>query len=297
MWSGASVSTSSPVAARSSSTTPAANPSGALSPVPTAVPPIGSWASRGSTSRSRAAPYSAWVAHPPASWPSVIGTASMRCVRPALTTCGPVVGAAAQRRGEVLQRGDHVRDQGLGRGDVDRGGEHVVAALRGVDVVVRVHLDPEARVARVAITSLAFMFELCPTRSGTRRSGTGRRARPAATSSAAAAIAAARSSSSTPMRAFTRAAAPLTSPRARIWARSRPRPEIGKFSTARCVCARHNASAGTRTSPMVSCSIRNPGSLSSRCRSAWHQSARRAPALQPLPHGVRSTVDGTAPTG
>ena len=33
-------------------------------------------------------------------------------------------------------------------------------------------------------------------------------------------------------------------------------PEIGKFSTARCVCARHLASAGTRTSPIESCSMR-----------------------------------------
>ena len=33
-------------------------------------------------------------------------------------------------------------------------------------------------------------------------------------------------------------------------------PETGKFSTARCVCAPQRAAAGTRTSPMVSCSIR-----------------------------------------
>ena len=121
---------------------------------------------------------------------------------------------------------------------------------------------PEARVARVAITSLAFMFELVPDPVWNTSIGNWASCAPAATSSAAAAIAAARSSPSTPIRAFTRAAAPLTSPRARICARSMPRPEIGKFSTARCVWARHNASAGTRTSPMVSCSIRNPSSVS-----------------------------------
>ena len=37
----------------------------------------------------------------------------------------------------------------------------------------------------------------------------------------------------------------------------RPWPDTGKFSTARCVCAPHRAEAGTRTSPIVSCSIRN----------------------------------------
>ena len=34
------------------------------------------------------------------------------------------------------------------------------------------------------------------------------------------------------------------------------RPEIGKFATARAVCAPHSASAGTSTSPMESCSVR-----------------------------------------
>ena len=33
-------------------------------------------------------------------------------------------------------------------------------------------------------------------------------------------------------------------------------PEIGKLSTARCVCAPQNASTGTRTSPIESCSTR-----------------------------------------
>ena len=33
-------------------------------------------------------------------------------------------------------------------------------------------------------------------------------------------------------------------------------PDSGKFSTARCVCARHSAAAGTRTSPIESCSTR-----------------------------------------
>ena len=37
-------------------------------------------------------------------------------------------------------------------------------------------------------------------------------------------------------------------------------PDTGKFSTARCVCAPHRAAAGTRTSPIVSCSTRNSSS-------------------------------------
>ena len=41
-----------------------------------------------------------------------------------------------------------------------------------------------------------------------------------------------------------------------ISSRSMGVPEIGKFSTARWVWARHFAQAGTRTSPMESCSMR-----------------------------------------
>ena len=193
MWSGASVSTSSPVAARSSSTTPAANPSGALSPVPTAVPPIGSWARRGSTSRSRAAPYSAWVAHPPASWPSVIGTASMRWVRPALTTCAQSsarrrsVAARCSSAGITSVTSDSVAATWIVVGNTSLLLCEALTWSFGCTSI------PEARVARVAITSLAFMLELVPDPVWNTSIGNWASCAPAATSSAAAAIAAARS--------------------------------------------------------------------------------------------------------
>ena len=38
-------------------------------------------------------------------------------------------------------------------------------------------------------------------------------------------------------------------------------PDTGKFSTARWLCAPHRAEAGTLTSPIVSCSMRKPSSL------------------------------------
>ena len=76
------------------------------------------------------------------------------------------------------------------------------------------------------------------------------------TASAAATIASAIAPSSTPSSLFARAAAFLTWASAWMWAGSRPWPEIGKFSTARWVWARYRAEAGTRTSPMVSCSMR-----------------------------------------
>src|SRR5436190_3781278 len=80
---------------------------------------------------------------------------------------------------------------------------------------------------------------------------------PAATSAAASWMAWAMSLSMILRRALTMAAAPLIAASAPMRARSMCSPEIGKFSTARCVCAAHLASAGTLTSPIESCSMRH----------------------------------------
>ncbi len=116
--------------------------------------------------------------------------------------------------------------------------------------------------AMEAMTSLAFMFELVPDPVWKTSMGNWSSCRPSAISAAAAMMASAFSADSRPRSLFTWAQAPLSRPIARICVRSRPRNEIGKFSTARWVCARHRALAGTRTSPMVSCSMRYSTSLS-----------------------------------
>ena len=64
----------------------AAKPGGVLMPVPTAVPPSGSSPTRGREARRRSTPYRTAAAYPPNSWPRVTGVASMRWVRPLLTT-------------------------------------------------------------------------------------------------------------------------------------------------------------------------------------------------------------------
>jgi hypothetical protein len=58
----AGVRASTPVALTSSATTFGPNPSGALSPVPTAVPPMGSSPSRGRQATTRSIPASIWRA-------------------------------------------------------------------------------------------------------------------------------------------------------------------------------------------------------------------------------------------
>ena len=113
-----------------------------------------------------------------------------------------------------------------------------------------------------AITSLAFMLELVPEPVWNTSIGNWSSCWPSAISLAAAMMASAFSAGSRPRSLLTWAHAAFSRAMARIWLRSRPRNEIGKFSTARWVCARHRALTGTRTSPMVSCSIRYSPSVS-----------------------------------
>jgi hypothetical protein len=101
-----------------------------------------------------------------------------------------------------------------------------------------------------------FMFVEVPDPVWKTSTGNWSRCSPDATVSAAAAIASATSPPTTPSSALTAAASPLIIASALIRAASTRWPEIGKFSTARWVCAPHSAAAGTRTSPIESCSTR-----------------------------------------
>ena len=115
---------------------------------------------------------------------------------------------------------------------------------------------PSRRAASVASTSFMFMFEDVPEPVWNTSTGNWSACSPRTTSSAATSIASATSAGTTPSLALTYAAAALIRASAARCAGSSPRPEIGKFSTARWVCARYKACAGTRTSPMVSRSMR-----------------------------------------
>src|SRR6185312_5649892 len=80
---------------------------------------------------------------------------------------------------------------------------------------------------------------------------------PSATASAALRIAAAWFFFKWPAATLTSAAAALIRPSARMNSRGRHRPDTGKLSMARWVWAPYSASAGTCSSPMLSCSMRN----------------------------------------
>ena len=96
---------------------------------------------------------------------------------------------------------------------------------------------PSRRLARVATTSLVFMFDEVPEPVWKTSMGNWLSCPPAITSSAAATIAPATSASITPSSALASAAARLIWARAAMWCDESPRPEIGKFSTARWVWA------------------------------------------------------------
>ena len=171
--------------------------------------------------------------------PSVTGVASMRCVRPDFTTVGPLDGLRLERLGQVLERRDQVADDAGGRGHVHRRREHVVRRLRRVDVVVRVHVAARARASPASrAPRWCSCSSWCPSRSGRRRSGSRRRAHRRRRRRRRRRWRPRRPASSTPSSAFARAAAFLMRASASMWLRSRRLPEIGKFSTARWVCAR-----------------------------------------------------------
>jgi hypothetical protein len=142
------------------------------------------------------------------------------------------VGAAdlhhvAERRGALLEgarAGPPARAAGaaapLGRGDVHHRGEHVVGGLRAVHVVVGVHRGasrraaaPASSLARLAITSLAFMFVWVPLPVCQTTRGKWSSRSPAMTSSAARTMSAAPSSRSP--RAVGAARRPSSPPRRR----------------------------------------------------------------------------------
>ncbi len=259
-WSRASVSGSSVSSARTPITF-SGKPGGVLMPVPTAVPPNGSSASRGNDDSSRSMPRRSCAAYPPNSWPSVTGVASIRWVRPDFTTPANSSALASNAAARWSSAGMRSRlTASVAATWIEVGNVSLLDWL-ALTWSLGWTSRPSARVARVAMTSLAFMLLDVPEPVWNTSIGNSPSCCPSATARAACSMACATSASMTPSSALTLAAAALIRARAWMCAGSSVVPEIGKFSTARCVCARHSASRGTRTSPIVSCSIRYASSL------------------------------------
>ena len=215
----------------------------------------------------------------------------MRCVRPDFTTSANSTALRLEGAREVLERRDQVADDARGRGDVHRRREHVVGRLRRVDVVVGVHGPAEcARWRASRAPRWCSCSTTCPSRSGRRRSGSGRRAprrrprprrrrwrrrcRPSSTPSSAFAGAAAflmrasasmwrarggcrrsgssrRHAGSARGRAPGRARAPRPSCRARCGSRCRRRDAVSAVMVLSCRAARRRATRHVTRGPAV----------------------------------------------
>ena len=189
-WSRASVS-GSPVSSARTSITRAANPAGVLMPVPTAVPPSGSSATpRQATTRAarcRAAAARRTRRTPGRASPGWRPSGGCGRTSRRWRTPPPWPRTPSARWSSAGMRS---RLTAVGRRDVDRGRERVVARLAGVDVVVRVDRRGRAlRVARVAMTSLAFMLLDVPEPVWKTSIGNSPSCCPSATSSAACSMA------------------------------------------------------------------------------------------------------------
>ena len=115
---------------------------------------------------------------------------------------------------------------------------------------------PRSSMARLAITSLAFMLVWVPLPVCQTDRGKWASRRPSMTSSAAVTMARALSSGRRPSSRFTSAQAFFSTPRARITGRGNRSPPISKCSSDRWVCAPQYRSAATSMLPIVSRSVR-----------------------------------------
>ena len=142
--------------------TAGAKPAGVLMPVPTAVPPRGSSPIRGSDACSRSTPCRTAAAYPPNSWPSVTGVASIRCVRPDFTTSTNSTDLRSSEAARCSSAGissrtiERVAAMWIADGNVSLDDCEALTWSLGCTSL------PSRSVARVAMTSLAFMFDEVP---------------------------------------------------------------------------------------------------------------------------------------
>jgi len=196
------------------------------------------------------------AAYPPNSCPRVTGVASMRWVRPLLTTSANSSALRESEASRCCNAGINVRTIARVVAMWMADGKTSLDDCEALTWSFGCTGEPSASVARVAMTSFVFMLLDVPEPVWKTSMGKCSSHSPRATADAASETASATFPSSTPRSALTAAAAPLIAASAPMSSRSIGVPEMGKFSTARCVWARHFAHAGTRTSPMESCSMR-----------------------------------------
>jgi hypothetical protein len=209
-----------PVDAAILAATSSANPGGALSPVPTAVPPTAS-SYRSAQERSR--PDSAAVscrAYPDHSCPTVSGTASSRCVRPIFTTSrhaaafSPTASRSAVTAGISDSATACTAATCIAVGNVSFDDCPMLTWSFGCTGDLDPMTPPTSWMHRFAITSLTFMFDWVPDPVCHTRNGKWASSSPSITSSQTRAMSAAIQEGSRPAEPLASAAAFFTCPNA-----------------------------------------------------------------------------------
>ncbi len=158
---------------------------------------------------------------------------------------------------------------------------------------------PPSSMARLEMTSLAFMLVWVPLPVCQMRRGKWSSRAPLATSPAACSMRPARESSSLPRSRFTEADAPFRIPNARIKGLGIVSVPMSKWCSDRCVWAPQYRSAGTSMSPMLSLSIRvlvTSASLGPVPHAGPSPTRTGGPATR-HPHGPGGWSSGHAPGG
>ena len=199
-----------------------------FSPVPTAVPPMASSYTWGRAASTWSRAWSSWLTQPEISWPRVSGVASCRCVRPIFTR------SAAGRRWPTVSVAAAMC---MAVGNVSLLDCPLLTSSLGCTGCLAPSSPPASSMARLAMTSLAFMLVWVPEPVWKTTSGKCSSRAPSMTSWAARTISSARSAGSRPSSALTSAAARLSTPRAPIMGRVKRRSPMRKFFSERWVWA------------------------------------------------------------
>ena len=229
---------SSPVMSLTTRATSSAKPSGALSPVPTAVPPKASSFKNGSVASICARDSLSMASQPLISCVKEMGTASCKCVLPVLTIPSfsfikrSKVEASLSIDGRSLSSMATTAAMCIAVGNVSFELCDILQWSFGCS-----SFSPAISLPRFASTSLTFMFDCVPLPVCHTASGKCPSRSPARISSAAFAMASRRFSSSLPSVALANAADFFKMAKARMISFGIFSVPMGKFSKLLCVCA------------------------------------------------------------
>mmetsp|Transcript_10137 Transcript_10137/g.25382 ORF Transcript_10137/g.25382 Transcript_10137/m.25382 type:complete len:346 (+) Transcript_10137:114-1151(+) len=223
--------------------TSSANLGCVLRPVPTAVPPCARRRSLPSDCSTRSMPYSTWARQPENSWPNVRGVASIRWVRPTLMMFSNCTSFSARAWWSFLKAGRRrcstvsTAAMCMAVGNTSLDDCDMLTSSFGWMGFLEPITPPSSSIARLEMTSFAFMFVCVPDPVCHTTRGKCSSSFPSITSSAALQMMEHLSSGSFPSSKLAWAAPFFRMPSARMTGRGMRSSPTGKLTRERCVCA------------------------------------------------------------